>query len=306
VTGAGGSADAGWGAELGASPLGGRWAAADGHHVYVWSGEALQRSIDLPGVLGGGLPRFVDGDLLVGRYAIDLDTGEATERIAIGSLAAAFDPQADEDRLSVEGVAWAGDGTSALVYCEYLPTRMLGERDDVQPGAMLALFSAGTQEVRVLDSGPFLGAGPVAGDRWLCVGGFTLRAFDADTGNESYTADLGTGVTALATLGAIAVGGLATGAIIRAGLADPEAPIQWARHGAVVDAVAISPDGALIASGDREGRLAVWSMDGAEQVLDLQLGDSIDGVCFLSAANLVVAVSGANGGLRHIPLAGRL
>jgi hypothetical protein len=295
----------GWAPELAAAASGGRWAAADEHHVHIWSGQRLERSVDRPALLGGGPPRFLaEGTLLVGRYAVDPDTGAATERVPMDAVVTAFDHRADGDRLAVRAVAWTADGARALLFAQYPPTRVKGASDDVRPGGMLALVSTGLPDVRVLDRGRFLDSGRLAGDRWLCAGGRGLRAFDPVSGDAVLSVEPDIGVTAVVTVGDVVVAGLASGEIVRVDVPEPDRLLRWPRHEAAVDAVALSPDGGLIASGDRNGHLTVWRADGTDPLLDTTVPGRVDGVCFLSGEHLVVAVGGPSRQLRHLSLNG--
>lgn len=294
----------GWAPALAAGPDG-SWAAADEHHVHLWSGQQLMRSVDLPALLGGGPPRFLaDGTLLAGRYAVDADSGVATERVPLDDLVTAYDPLADGDRLAVRAVAWTADGAHALLFAQYPPTRVKGVSDDVPPGGMLALVSTDPYEVRVVDRGRFLNVGALAGDRWLCAGGRSLRAVDPASGQVVVAVDPGTGVTAVATAGDVVIAGLATGEVLRVDVPQPDQLLRWTGHTAVVDAVALSADATLVASGDRDGHVCVRRADGGETVLDTTVPGRIDGLSFLGGEDLVVAAGGADRQLRHLPLRG--
>lgn len=300
------SASAGWAPAIAAAPDGASWAAADEHHVHLWSRDRLARSVDLPGVLGGGSPRFLSGDeLLAGRFAIDVATGSTTERLPVEPLAAAYDSRASADRIAVRSVAWTSDGRYALVRAEYPPTREYGKTDDIAPGAFLALVGPDPAAVTVLDRGTRLGKAALAGDRWLCSGGRGVRVVDPAGARVSLTFEPRAGVSAIATLADLVVAGLAAGEVIRLDAADPDAePQRWARHDAVVEAVAVSPDGALVASGDEDGHLAVWSADGSAAVLEQTVPGRVDGLCFVAADHLVVAVGGPDRQWQHLELPG--
>jgi hypothetical protein len=294
----------GWAPLLAAGPDG-RWVSADGHSLHVWSGTTLERSIEAA-TLFGGPPRVLSADsALAGRYEIDLRSGDATERVSLDAVLDAYDPQGDENQLAVRAVAWTADGSHALVLAEYLPTRLKGGSDAARPGGLLALVHDGSGQLHELDRGRHLDAGPLAGDRWLVSGGERLRAFAPDSGELALDLELDDVATAVATGGDTVAAGLAGGAVIAVAVADPDALRRWTDHSAVIDAVALSPDAGLIASGDRSGGLVVRRAgDDADPVLRTELPGRVDGLCFLAADHLVVALGGAERELRHIELNG--
>lgn len=297
----------GWAPTLAASAFDDRWAAADEHHVHLWSGDQLTHSVDLPGLLGGGPPRFLaDGTLLAGRYAIDPDTAAPTERLSLTPLAEAYDPSADSGRLAISA-AWTTDGSRALVFARYAPTRLAGDRDSVRPGGMLALVrvsaSADPVDIRVLDRGRRLDIGCLSADRWLCAGGIELRVVDPADPTQVHSMTFDGDVTAVATIGDVVAAGLSTGGVVTSRMPAAQ-PVRSSGHDAVIDALALSADGTLVASGDRSGRLLVRSIDGTQTLLDTTFSGRADGVCFLRPGHLVVAVGGPDQKLQHVSLPG--
>jgi hypothetical protein len=298
----------GWAPALAASTHNEHWAAADEHSVHVWSGDRLAHSVDLPGLLGGGPPRFLaDGTLLAGRYAIAPDTAAATERVPLTLLAEAYDPMADSARLAVTA-AWTTDGTHGLVFAQYPPTRLRGDRDAVRPGGMLASVTVQrgmteSVDVRVLDRGRRLDVGCLSADRWLCAGGDELRVFDPARGDTVTSMAFEADVTAVTTVGDVVVAGLSTGDVLTNRVPAGQL-LRSSHHEAVVAALALSADGTLAASGDRAGRLVVWRVDGTEAMLHTTVPGSVDGICFLRPDHLVVAVGGPDQTLQHVQLTG--
>lgn len=291
----------GWGPALAAGG-GGRWASADAHAVHLWSADRYERSVELPGVLGGGQPRFLPGGgLLCGRFAIDPATGAAEERLPLALLASAYDPAADVARITARSVAWTRDGACALVDVEHLARRDRGAEDRAAPGSLLARVAPDGTPVQVLEDGG-LGRPAVAADRWLCAGDGSLRVFDPASADLVAEVPTGGRVTALTTLGDRVVAGLAGGQVMAVDVPTGAEPQTWLRHGAVVDAVALSPDGGRVASGDREGHLEVWHLDGGRRLLETSVPGRVDGICFLSPDRLVVAVGGPERQLRHLSL----
>jgi sugar lactone lactonase YvrE len=205
----------------------------------------------------------------------------------------------------VRSVAWTADGRYALVRAEYPPTRELGATDEVATGEFLAFVGPDPSTVTVLDKGRRLGRAALAGDRWLCAGGRGVRVVDPAGASIRLTFEPRAGVGAVATLGDVVVAGLAAGEVVRLDAADPDADAQrWARHEAVIDAIALSPDGVLVASGDEDGHLAVWQTDGSAAVLEQTVPGRVDGLCFLASNRLVVAVGGPERQLLHLELPG--
>ena len=298
----------GWAPGLASGP-GGRWVAGDEHHLHVWSGSTLERTVDLSTMLGRP-PRFVtDTAVLSGRYEVDADSGAATERIPVDDLLTAYDPNGNPDQLVVRAVAWTNDGARALVVVEYRPTRLRGATDSVRPGGLLALWRSDDGTVHELDRGTLLASAPVAGDRWLVSGGTKARVFDPGSGEVALPLDTGAAATAVATVGDAVAAGLADGGVVEGNLGGSvpgdRGPTASAVHHGAVSAVALSPDAALVATGDRTGVLVVRRFGaGGEPVLRTEVPGRVDGLCFLAPDHLVVAVGGPERELRHIELNG--
>ena len=278
-----------------------RWVSSDQHAVHVWSDGTLQRSVERATQLGLPPRVMADGSVRAGRWEIAADSDDARELIPLESVQKAYDPAGNVQQLVAGMVAWTADGQYALIAAEYKPTRMLGESDLVMPGKMLALADASTADLRVLDKGPFLSSGPVAADRWVVAGGPALRVFDPATGDAVGVRDTGH-VGAVATLGDVVVAGSPNGTVHRGDAGDAASGEQWQRHGACVESVALSPDGTRVASGDWNGDLQVWTLDGSQQLLQRTVDGRVDGACFLADDHLVVAVGGSNRALLHIQL----
>jgi hypothetical protein len=293
----------GYAAQLAVGPNG-RWVAADEHTLHVWAGTTLERTVDLATMLGGP-PRFgTDESVLAGRVEVDLKTGASTERIALRAVLDCYDPQGNPEQLAVRSVAWANDGRHALVFAEYLPTRLHGGTDTVRPGALLAMAQADDPKLRELDRGRFLDAGRLSGDRWLVSGGRRLLAFEPGRQTPVLDLDPDDAVSGIATRDDIIAAGLSGGEVLIVAVNTADDVQRWPGHDAVIDAVAVSSDGRLVATGDRDGHLLVRAVDTAGAVLGTDLAGSIEGVCFLAPDHLVVAVDGDDTELRHIELNG--
>ena len=278
-----------------------RWVSSDQHAVHIWSDTTLEQSVERATQFGLPPRVLADGSVRAGRYELAVGSDEVRELIALESVQKAYDPAGNVQQLIAGQVAWTADGARALLLAEYKPTRVLGESDLVMPGKMLGLADAATGELRVRDQGPFIAGGPVAADRWAVSGGAVLRAFDPATGDVVLSQDTGQ-VGAVATLGDIVVGGSPNGTVHRMSVGDPGAGARWPRHAAFVESVALSPDGTRLASGDWNGDLQVWTLDGAQQLLQRTVGGRVDGLCFLADDHLVVAVGGGTRALLHIAL----
>lgn len=278
-----------------------RWVSSDQGAVHIWNDSTLERSIVRATQLGLPPRILADGSVRAGRYEVSAGSDDVRELIALESVQKAYDPAGNVQQLIAGQVAWTADGQHALLVAEYKPTRMLGESDLVMPGKMLALADLTSGELRVLDKGPFISAGPVAADRWVVAGGPALRVFDPATGDEVAVRDTGH-VGALATLGDLVVAGSPNGTVHRAEAGDPGSGEQWQRHDAFVETVALSPEGARVASGDWNGDLQVWTLDGSQQLLQRTVDGRVDGACFLADDHLVVAVGGSDRALVHVQL----
>ena len=292
----------GWAPAL-AGGANGHWVSASSGAVYVWSGHTLERSVELAASLGGPPRVLADGRVLAGRFAVDPATGEASERIGFDALRSAFHPQADPGLFEVREVAWSRDGNHALVFAELVPTRLDGAEDELPPGSVLEWASASDgSTVKVLERDAFLSAQPLAGDRWLVAGGDALRAVEPGSGEQVMAVEFEDPVSAVATSGDIVAAALSGGTVAIVAPPDEVSLQRWRRHGAVPDAIALSPDATLVASGDRSGDLQAWTADGTRQVLQQPLDGRVDGLCFLAPDHLVVAVGGTNRQLLHLTI----
>ena len=125
---------------------------------------------------------------------------------------------------------------------------------------------------------------------------------DPGTGEVTARSTLDSTVTAIATVGDTVAVAVAAGDVVILH-AISGSTRKWHALDAVVDALALSPDGELVACGDRAGHLKVQRVGSGETVFETTVAGRIDGMSFFGSVRVIVAVGGTQRRILHLDVA---
>ena len=246
------------------------WACAASDRIQLWRGSALELEEPAPGKVAG-LRFGADGTLLAAPHAFDLQSREWRPLPRSEALGAGYE---------LAGAGWDPGGALLVLATRFRPSKRVGAGSGP---------ASGTQRLSAVDAA----SGRVTAELYSGAGHVSYAAIAVDDAVVAAAyADVRlwdrAELSPLAPLEAgrivqrqLALGGGLLAAVSAEGCARtwtlPELrPAgSWTAHADEASAVAVHPEGTLVATGGADGRVALWSSDGTPRG-EAELGGAVD------------------------------